>query len=85
MGLLGQLYMKTTFSFIVGIADVRNDEDGEITAKTGVHVQTQQTSGRISWDLKLLDINPFVQWYYLHVWQVDLMSLMLFWEKFSNL
>ncbi|XP_034331871.1 uncharacterized protein [Magallana gigas] len=29
---------------VCGIADVRNDEDGEITAKTGVHVQTQQTS-----------------------------------------
>lgn len=73
--------MKTTFSFIVGIADVRNDEDGEITAKTGVDEQTQATSGRISWDLKLFDINPFMQWYYLHVWQVDLMSLMMFWEK----
>lgn len=40
--------MTTTFFFMVGIAYVQNDEDGEITAKTGVDEQTQQTSGRIS-------------------------------------
>lgn len=40
--------MKTTFSFIVGIADIWNDEDGENAAKTGVHEQAQPTSGRIS-------------------------------------
>lgn len=40
--------MKTTLSFIVGIADVWNDEDGETAAKTGVHEQTQPTFGRIS-------------------------------------
>lgn len=41
-------YMTTTFSFMVGIAYVQNDEDGETAAKTGVDVQTQATSGRIS-------------------------------------
>lgn len=41
-------YMTTTFSFMVGIADVQNDEDGETAAKIGVDEQTQQTSGIIS-------------------------------------
>lgn len=41
-------YMTTTFSFMVGIADVQNDEDGETAAKIGVDEQTQQTSGKIS-------------------------------------
>lgn len=40
--------MTTTFSFMVGIAYVQNDEDGKTAAKTGVDVQTQATSGRIS-------------------------------------
>lgn len=41
--------MKTTFSFIVGIADVWIGVGGETTGKTErVHEQAQPTSGRIS-------------------------------------
>lgn len=41
-------HMTTSFSFMVGIADVQNDEDGKTAAKTEVDEQTQPTSGIIS-------------------------------------